>query len=194
MEFYMRSFFVLFLISTQLFAQSIPPSGSAGNTIPGPGDAPTPSPRPTPVPRPQPTPAPVPTPAPAPAPRPTPPTTPAPLPNQPRVLNVGEVVIFRSNYFTIMATNPQRGMIVIRENRNPRNEFAVPTYEVVKTSGCNYGRNNSPVCVGDMVIGLNNLYYEVVGVHFNGTVAVMTTGGAQVIYEHIDPTGLTVVR
>lgn len=212
----MRLFFVLLLITSQLFAQSMPTSGSSGNTIPGPSDTPTtnpeprPRPTPSPVPAPAPRPRPQPTPRPAPAPRPTPPTTPAPIPSQPRVLHVGEVVIFRSNYFTIVATNPYQGMIIIRENRNPRNEFPVPAYEVVKTSGCNYGisganmvcedgncnygRNIHKVCVGDMTIGLNNLYYEVVGVHFNGTVAVMTTDGTPVIYEHIDPRSLTVVR
>ena len=188
----MRLFIVSFLITSQIFAQSMPTSGSAGNTIPGPGETPTNT--PTPAPRPRPTPVPTPRPQPTPAPRPTPPTTPAPIPSQPRVLHVGEVVIFRSNYFTIVATNPRQGMIIIREHRNPRNEFPVPSYEVVKTSGCNYGRNNRPVCVGDMTIGLNNLYYEVVGVHFNGTVAVVTTGPNPVIYEHIDPTSLTVVR
>ncbi len=192
-----------FMIGAQGFAQTLPPSGSSGTTIGGnnnndPNPIPTPRPgenRPHWDPNPQPTPQPnpIPVPRPVPQPQPIPRPTPSPAPQNGYVIHTGDHVLFRDLEYIVVGTNSQSGSILIRSPYNPNDQFAVPANSVAKMEGC-VRSYHGPVCAGDMTIGLNNVYYSVIGIFWDGTVVVETTDSTHQVYGNIDPNSLQVVR
>jgi hypothetical protein len=180
-----------FLIAAQGFAQTLPASGSSGTTI---GSHNTDDPNPIPTPRPggdRPHWDPTPQPNPTPIPRPTP--TPSPAPQNGYVIHTGDHVLFRDLEYIVVGTSSQSSSILLRSPFNPRNEFPVPANSVAKMDGC-VRSYHGPVCAGDMTVGMNNVYYSVIGIFWDGTVVVETTDSTHTVYGNIDPNSLTVVR
>jgi hypothetical protein len=194
-------------------AQSTPPApGSRGGTISAPtldnndpqpvprprpdldsNPRPRPSTNPTPAPIPRPRPEPIPTPAPAPIPRPRPQPAPAPAP-VPRPapetrypVEAGELVVIRGDYFRVIGVDPYRHMILVQDRYDRRFEFQA--IEAAHTQGCSMGRNGE-ICVGDMTVGLNNVYYEVIAVQQNGLLVVRTTDVTRTVFPNINPSSL----
>ena len=106
-------------------------------------------------------------------------------------IQAGEIVLIRGDYFRVVAVDPYRNMILVQDRYDRR--FEVRAFEAAKTSGCSMGRNGD-ICVGDLTIGMNNVYYEVLAIQFNGFVIVRTTDVTRTIYPNIDPSSLLVTR
>jgi hypothetical protein len=72
------------------------------------------------------------------------------------------------------------------------------TYEVGRSSlaltkGCVQTRRGK-VCVGDMGIAANNLYYQVVGLQSSNRIVVETTDSSKTLYQDIDPNSLVITK
>lgn len=173
-----------FVVVASAFAQSVPPrSGSRGSTITNNnGNTTTPNPIPTPRPTPNPTP------------RPTPRPTPTPdYRNERYSIRMGDVVLFRDEEYEVVGIDNARAMILVQSIFYAQRPFEVPVNAVALTQGCVASRTGR-VCAGDLTVGLNGVYYTVIGIFWNGTVVVQTTDSSRTIYGNIDPNSLKVLR
>jgi hypothetical protein len=169
------------------------------NPNPGP-TSPTPRPQPD-YRRPQPTPQPRPDyrrPEPTPEPR-TDYRRPEPRPDyrqperndrDPNMVYVGDYVLYQGNEYEVLGGS--QGTLEVRTPFSNQRHY-IPIQQVARTHGCvqsYYG----PVCVGDMTVGLNNVYYAVIGIEWSGRVVVQTTDVTRTVYGQIDANSLKVVR
>ncbi len=192
--------FIAFTLSGLALAQTPPRSGSASGTINRNGSVNDPGPTgPT---RPQwnPNPGPATPTTPRPQPRPDyrddrrpdtrPDYRPQPDARDPNIIYVGDYVLYNGNEYEVLGGS--NGTLEVRTPYAGQ-RYYIPANAVARTNGCaqtHYG----PVCVGDMTVGLNNVYYAVIGLEWNGRVVVQTTDVTKTVYGQIDANSLKVVR
>lgn len=169
--------------------------------MPTPSRAPRPSYEPNPQPR-QPRPTPTPVPTPTPTPRPTPAPTGSFTWNknpsnynryrndQENILRVGELVIYRSKYYTIRSGLESSSSITLNSTVNGSSySLTVVSSELSKTKGCVITPAKR-VCVGDQMIDLNRRPYKVLGFNSENYVVIQSQDEWVSVYEDIDPRDL----